>query len=145
MSGSISLFERASAEVIAFHRFFVAWYDAATADTTDFGRCEQVFGQGFHMIPPTGRIFDREATIDLIRSNRGSFNGDFSIEIEDIRCGWEAADTIVVTYIEAQVRAGISSRRQASALFTSSSSAPNGVEWRHLHETWLQMPETSQA
>lgn len=145
MSGSISLFERASAEVIAFHRFFVAWYDAATAGKTDFGRCEQVFGQGFHMIPPTGRIFDREATIDLIRSNRGSFNGGFSIEIEDIRCGWEATDTIVVTYIEAQVRAGKSSRRQASALFTSSSSAPNGVEWRHLHETWLQMPATSHA
>jgi hypothetical protein len=97
------------------------------------------------MIPPTGSIFDRDATIELIRSNKSSFNGDFSIEIEDIRSGWEAADMIVVTYIEAQVKGGKSSRRQASALFTSSSSAPNGVEWRHLHETWLQMPETSQA
>jgi hypothetical protein len=145
MSDMPSLFDRASAEIIDFHRFFVAWYDAATADTTDFGRCEQVFGQGFHMIPPTGRVFERDATIELIRSNRASFNGDFSIKIEDIRSGWEAADMIVVTYIEAQVKGGKSSRRQASALFTSSSSAPNGVEWRHLHETWLQMPETSQA
>jgi hypothetical protein len=145
MSDSRSFFERASAEIIAFHQFFVAWYDAPTADATDFGRCELVFGQGFHMIPPSGRLLDREATIDLIRSSRASYNGDLSIEIEDIRCGWEAADMIVVTYIEAQVRAGVSSRRQASALFTSSSSAPNGVEWRHLHETWLQMPETSQA
>jgi hypothetical protein len=145
MRDSPSLFERASVEIIAFHQFFVAWYDAPTAGTVDFGRCELVFGQGFHMIPPTGRLLDREATIDLIRSNRASYAGDFSIEIEDIRPGWEAADMIVVTYIEAQVRAGKSSRRQASALFTSSSSAPNGVEWRHLHETWLQMPEISQA
>jgi hypothetical protein len=145
MSTDPSLFERASTEIIAFHDFFVAWYDAPTADATDFGRCELAFGEDFHMIPPTGRVFDREATIDLIRSNRASYNGDFSIEIEDIRSGWEAADMIVVTYIEAQVRAGKSSRRQASALFTSCSSAPNGVEWRHLHETWLQMPETSQA
>jgi hypothetical protein len=145
MSDGPNLFERASAEIIAFHRFFVAWYDSSTAGAADFGRCEQVFGEGFRMIPPTGSIFDRETTIGLIRSNRATCHGDFSIEIEDIRPGWEVADMIVVTYVEAQVRAGRASRRQASALFTSSSSAPNGVEWRHLHETWLQMPETLQA
>ncbi|NKN39303.1 hypothetical protein HFC70_23445 [Agrobacterium sp. a22-2] len=137
----MTLFERASAEILDFHRFFVSWYDAATADRTDFGRCEQVFGQGFHMIPPTGRVFDRTQTIELIRSNRATFNGNFTIDIETVRSGWESADTIVMTYIEAQVRAGKSSRRQASALFTTSSSAPHGVEWRHLHETWVQMPD----
>lgn len=137
----MTLFERASAEILDFHRFFVCWYDAATADRTDFGRCEQVFGQGFHMIPPTGRVFDRSQTIELIRSNRATFNGNFAIDIEAIHSGWESADTIVMTYIEAQVRAGKSSRRQASALFTTSSSAPHGVEWRHLHETWVQMPD----
>lgn len=137
----MTLFERASAEILDFHRFFVSWYDAATADGTDFGRCEQVFGQGFHMIPPTGRVFDKTQTIELIRANRATFNGNFTIDIETIRSGWERADTIVMTYIEAQVRAGKSSRRQASALFTTSSSAPHGVEWRHLHETWVQMPD----
>lgn len=137
----MTLFERASAEILDFHRFFVSWYDAATADRTDFDRCEQVFGQGFHMIPPTGRVFDRTQTIELIRANRATFDGNFTIDIETIRSGWESADTIVITYIEAQVRAGKSSRRQASALFTTSSSAPHGVEWRHLHETWVQMPD----
>jgi hypothetical protein len=142
MSAGSPLFARASAEIVAFHRFFVKWYDAATADAVDFGRCEQVFGRDFHMIPPSGRIFSRAEAIELIRSNRASYNGDFSIDIEDIRPGWEAGDAIVVTYVEAQSRAGKKSRRQASALFTASSSAPEGVEWQHLHETWLQMPET---
>jgi hypothetical protein len=141
MSTIPSLFERASAEIIAFHEFFVSWYDAATADGTDFGRCEQVFGEGFHMIPPTGRVFDRAATIELIRANRATYNGDFFIAIEDIRPGWQTGDTLVVTYVEAQSRAGKASRRQASALFTTSSSAPLGVQWRHLQETWLQTPE----
>ena len=137
-----ALFGRARAEIIAFHEFFVGWYDAATADATDFGRCEKVFGEGFQMIPPTGRVFDRAATIDLIRANRASFDGDFSIAIEDIRPGFETDETIVVTYVEVQCRRGIWSRRQASALFTTSSSAPSGVQWRHLQETWLQAPET---
>jgi hypothetical protein len=142
MSQQSPLFQKASAEVINFHRFFEAWYDAATADKTDFGRCERTFGQTFHMIPPTGRIFDRAETIELIRANRGSFHGDFSIEISDIRPSFETENVIVLTYVETQSRAGKHSRRQASALFTASSSAPNGVEWQHLHETWLQMPET---
>ncbi len=141
MSQQPSLFQQASAEVLDFHRFFEGWYDAATADSIDFGRCERTFGQAFHMIPPTGRVFDRAQTIELIRANRASFHGDFSIEISDIRASFETADTIVLTYIEAQSRAGKFSRRQASALFTASSSAPNGVEWQHLHETWLQMPD----
>ncbi|WFR94706.1 hypothetical protein [Rhizobium tumorigenes] len=142
MSQDQSLFERARAEVIAFHEFFVGWYDAATADLTDFGRCDQAFGDGFQMIPPTGRVFDRAATIDLIRANRATFNGDFSIDIEDIRAGFQTDDTVVVTYVEVQCRRGVWSRRQASALFTASSSAPSGVQWRHLQETWLQTPET---
>ena len=142
MSPDLSLFARASAEIIAFHQFFVGWYDAATADATDFGRCEQVFGEGFQMIPPTGRVFDRTATIDLIRANRATFQGDFSIDIEDIRRGFETDETIVVTYVEVQCRRGVWSRRQASGLFTKSSSAPSGVLWRHLQETWLQTAET---
>ncbi|WP_368517433.1 hypothetical protein [Rhizobium sp.] len=142
MSQQSPLFRKASAEVIDFHRFFEAWYDAATADETDFGRCERTFGQAFHMIPPTGRVFDRAETIELIRANRATFQGNFAIEISDIHASYETADTIVLTYVEAQMRAEKYSRRQASALFTASSSAPNGVEWQHLHETWLQMPET---
>jgi hypothetical protein len=142
MSPVPSLFGRASAEIVAFHEFFVGWYDAATAGVTDFGRCEKVFGEGFHMIPPTGRVFDRVATIELIRANRATYNGDFSIAIEEIRAGFETDETIVVTYVEVQCRRGVWSRRQASALFTTSSSAPSGVQWRHLQETWLQTPET---
>ncbi|MFK0164310.1 hypothetical protein [Rhizobium sp. NPDC090279] len=141
MSQESPLFRKASAEVVDFHRFFEDWYDAATADDTDFGRCERTFGQAFHMIPPTGRIFDRAQTIELIRANRATFQDNFTIEISDIRASYETADTIVLTYIEAQSRAGKFSRRQASAVFTASSSTPNGVEWQHLHETWLQMPD----
>ncbi len=141
MSQQSPLFRKASAEVIDLHRFFEDWYDAATADKTDFNRCEHTFSQAFRMIPPTGRIFDRAETIELIRANRASFRGDFNIEISDIRASFETDGIVMLTYVEAQSRAGKYSRRQASALFTASSSAPNGVEWQHLHETWLQMPD----
>ena len=137
-----SLLERATTEIFDFHRFFVAWYDAATADATAFDRCERAFGPGFHMIPPTGSIFDRAQTVAIIRGNRATFHGDFAIEISDIAAVWEEAGAIAVTYIEKQERAGVKTSRRASALFTESSSAPHGVEWRHLHETWMQTVES---
>jgi hypothetical protein len=142
MSSNPILFERASAEIVALHRFFVEWYNVPTAATADFSRFERAMGEGFHMIPPDGRVLDRAAVLGYVRGNRGTAAGDFAIDIEDIRAGWESDGTIVVIYVEAQLKAGKASRRQASALFTTNPSAPGGVEWRHLHETWLQMPET---
>lgn len=136
-----TLFSQASAEIIGLHRFFVDWFVAARADTVDFTRFERVMGDGLTMIAPGGEILDRDAVIDHVRSSRATCDEGFAISIEDIRPGWQTEDSIVVLYVEAQLRGGKHSRRQSSAVFTTSSSAPNGVEWRHLHETWLQVPE----
>ncbi|TIO10023.1 DUF4440 domain-containing protein [Mesorhizobium sp.] len=141
MSGEPSLLSRASAEIVDLHRFFVDWFDRARADRADFSRFERVMGDGFCMVAPSGEVLDRNAVLDHIRASRATCDGDFAIAIEDIRAVRQAGDTIVVCYIEAQQRGGKHSRRRSSAVFTTSSSAPNGVEWRHLHETWLQMPE----
>ncbi|TPN01991.1 DUF4440 domain-containing protein [Mesorhizobium sp. B2-1-3A] len=136
-----TLFSQASAEVVGLHRFFVDWFVAARADTVDFTRFERAMGDGFSMVAPDGNVLDRAAVVDHVRSSRATCDDGFAISIEDIRPGWQDADTIVVFYVEAQLRGGKHSRRQSSAVFTTSSSAPNGVEWRHLHETWLQVPE----
>ncbi|QKD05039.1 DUF4440 domain-containing protein [Mesorhizobium loti] len=141
MSGRPSLFSRASAEVVDLHRFFVDWFVPARADTVDFDRFEHVMGEDLGMVTPDGIVLDRAEVVDHVRSSRASCDDSFTISIEDIRPGWQSADTIVVFYVEAQLRGGKHSRRQSSAVFTTSSSAPNGVEWRHLHETWLRVPE----
>ena len=136
-----ALFIRARDEVVSLHEFFVAWYDKNTADATDFDRFAKVMGQGMLMIPPSGMMLDRDAVVSYVRDNGATFDGDYAIEIGDVRPAWEAGNMIVVTYIEKQERRGVKTARRASALFVESSSAPNGVEWRHLHETWLQTAE----
>jgi hypothetical protein len=135
------LFIRARDEVVSLHEFFVAWYDRNTADAVDFDRFDKVMGPGVQMIPPGGDMLDREAVVSYVRNNRATFDGDYAIEIADVRPAWEAGNAIVVTYIEKQERRGVKTARRASALFVESSSAPNGVEWRHLHETWMQTAE----
>ena len=113
---------------------------ATLAPEADFSRFERVMGEDFTMVVPTGQLLDRAAVLGYVKASRGTFDGDFAISIEDIRPGWQSGDVIVLTYVEAQQRAGQASRRRSSTIFTVSSSAPNGVEWRHLHETWLQVP-----
>lgn len=138
MSLPATLFDRASAEIVALHRFFVEWYDRGTAEAADFSLFECVMGPGMQMIPPSGAVLDRDQVIGHVHANRGAFDGDFAIEIADIRPAWQAGNAIVVTYVEKQRRAGGTTARRASALFTENPSTPNGVEWRHLHETWMQ-------
>jgi len=135
-----SLLSRASAEVVDLHRFFVDWFDKRRCDTADFSRFERVMGEDFSMVVPSGQLLDRAAVLGHVKASRGTFDGDFAISIEDIRPAWQSGDVIVLTYVEAQQRAGQASRRRSSTIFTANSSAPNGVEWRHLHETWLQVP-----
>ena len=134
----MSLFERASDEIVSLHRFFVDWFDAATADGADFGRFERAMGAGMQMIPPGGDLLGRDAILAHVRSCRATFRGDFAIEIAEIAGVWETDAAILVTYVERQTRQGVRTARRATALFTASSSAPSGVEWRHLHETWMQ-------
>lgn len=134
----MSLFDKASAEIMALHRFFVEWYDKATADSADFGLFERAMGAGMRMIPPSGAILDREAVVGYVRANKGAFDGDFDIEITEIHPVWEDRHAVLVTYVERQRRAGARTARLASAFFLENPSAPNGVEWRHLHETWMQ-------
>ncbi|EPE96303.1 DUF4440 domain-containing protein [Rhizobium grahamii] len=135
------LFLRARDEVVSLHEFFVAWYDKKTAATTDIDRFERVMGPGMKMIPPSGHMLERDAVVSYVRGSRAAFDGDYAIEIADVEPVWEAGNAIVVTYIEKQERRGVKTARRASALFVESSSAPNGVEWRHLHETWMQTAE----
>lgn len=142
MTDAHSLFERASAEIVELHVFFVDWYDKATCADTDFNRFDQVMGPGMVMIPPGGEMLERDAVVDYVRNNRGTFDGDYAIEIAEIRFVWQADGAIALTYIEKQQRRGVHTARRASVLFTESSSTPNGVEWRHLHETWMQTVET---
>ncbi|UCI10584.1 hypothetical protein [Mesorhizobium sp. B1-1-8] len=136
-----TLFSKASAEIVDLHRFLVDWFVAGRAAKAEFSRFEAAMGEGFAMVAPDGKVLDRDTVLDHIRSSRASCDEGFAVWIEDIRLGWHNMDTIVVFYVEAQLRDGQRSRRRSSAVFTTSSSAPNGVEWRHLHETWLQVPE----
>ena len=145
MSSTSSLLQRTCAEIIGLHAFFERWLRASETCELDFERCEMALAANFQMVQPNGCLLERDAVVSTLKALRGSAKPGFTIAIEDIFALWENANAIFVTYVEAQNRGGTSTRRRASAFFLTEDSAPHGVAWRHLHETWMHVTECEQV
>jgi len=133
-----SLAELAAREVVALHEFFVVWFRPGPAP--DFRACEEAFHQDFRMITPEGRFLGRQEIIQGIQAARGALAASLTIDIRDIRTLWQEGDAALLSYIEQQYRDGRTTRRRSSALLLREPSAPRGILWRHLQETWETPP-----
>ncbi|HVI88939.1 MAG TPA: hypothetical protein VM659_11575 [Dongiaceae bacterium] len=141
---------RARQEIIDLHDFFALWFrpPAEATDRLDLARCRTALAPDFRQIAPDGQSHPRAMLLQRLEAARGSRPAGFTIEIEDIRLIWQNAEAVLLDYVERQYcrepsKAGAASgetRRRATAFFTLSMAAPNGVVWRHLQETWLQAP-----
>jgi hypothetical protein len=125
--------------VVGLHDFFVEWFND-TVDDTDavFARVATVLHPDFSMVVPSGETIDRDVVLDLVRAAHASAEGAAPVRIE-IRSLVDRAvtdDAALVTYEEWQFAGDrLQNRRTSTAYFVGM--APNGVVWRHLHETLI--------
>ena len=132
------LAELAAREVVALHEFFVAWFRPGPAP--DFQACEGAFHRDLRMVTPEGRLLGRSEIIQGIQASRGRLAASLTIDILDSRTLWQEGDAVLLAYIEQQYREGRTTRRRSSALLLRAASAPRGILWRHLQETWESPP-----
>ena len=125
------------AEIETLHEFFVDWY-AGTIEGDAFDRLEQALAPDFEMVTPDGDRLDRTAVVTGIREDHDRDDpGAFSIEIRNVEVVVRVGDFAVVRYEECQETTDGTTGRISTALFREDSSAPGGVVWLDLHETWL--------
>ncbi len=133
--------ERCEAEVIGLHRFLEEWFTGALPATAEAIDCIRgVMAEGFAIISPRGVVTGREEMIAELERAHGAFAGadqGFRIWVADVHLRHDLGDTALVTYAEYQELSGETTGRRASALLRRKDGTPNGVEWLHLHETWL--------
>jgi hypothetical protein len=127
------------AEVVGLHEFFADWFNHALEDTdAAFARVTSVLHPDFTMVAPSGETLDRDIVLRQLRAAHASADVAAPVRIE-IRSfvGRAVSDTTaLVTYEEWQFAADhLQNRRTSTALFVRAPAAPNGVLWRHLHET----------
>jgi hypothetical protein len=87
------------------------------------------------MITPDGLLLDRAMVLDRLATMRAT--PDFLIRISDLSLVADFGDSVLLRYIEEQYRETKTTWRLATALFTAEKTAPCGVVWRYLQETWI--------
>ena len=140
-AAGMSLGEDCAAEVRSLHAFFAEWFTGERPRTNEeLARLEAALGADFELCGPDGHVADRSAVIDAVEAGHGAAadgGAPDRIDIEALEVRFERDPVCLVTYEEHQRTAGSWRGRRSSALFERSTDAPNGVVWRHLHETWL--------
>lgn len=137
--------DRCFREVVELHGFFQDWFNGAIeAGDESFARASEVIASGFTRIGPDAEVDRRPALLENLRKSYGRWRepgseepGTGSIRIDHIRLRLIEGPLAVVVYDERQEVRGKLRVRRTTALFRLVHGTPNGVEWYHLHETWV--------
>lgn len=134
--------ERCEREVTELHRFFQDWFGGLLENDADtLSRFGSVLAEGFLIVPPGGSALERGSLVERLRGAHGSWatgrERPGRIWIENFHVRRSADDWALVTYEEWQEVGGETRGRISTAVFGRREDTPNGVEWLHVHETWL--------
>lgn len=134
---------RANLEVDALHQFFTGWFTGQLQPhDAVFARFAGALAPEFEMITPSGVLRPRDVLIASLRGAHGVWGHDPGATIE-IRAHRSTAlpggPYTLARYEEWQRLDGRWRGRLSTALLREAAGAPNGLEWVHVHETW--MPE----
>lgn len=140
---SSALRGRCEDEIVELHRFFQAWLRGEIdPDGDGFSRLGDALAVDFHRVSADGAIAGRSEVLAEVREGHGSKPPDFAIRAEGFRFRAGSRRLAVVTYEEwhepGGPHAAPGAGRISTAVFQDRADAPNGVEWVHLHETFLR-------
>lgn len=127
---------RCRKEVAELHEFFQQWFKGDLPDTDEaFERFPSVINESFHIVSPSGRITPAEQIIPAVRSAHNS--GEILIWIDNHTHMMTLGDVALVTFEESQSRDDDTRVLFSSALLREKEGTLNGLEWLHVHETWM--------
>jgi hypothetical protein len=133
-----SLVERCAEEVESLHAFFELWFVGDLPETeATLERFSGVLAEEFRMIQPSGLTRSRDGiTTDVFDAH--GVHDEVTVETSPFEPRYAGDGSCLGTYEEWQSVGGERTGRVASVLFRRAPDTPNGVEWVHLHETWLE-------
>lgn len=142
-SSTEDLAAAARLEVVQLHRFIEQWSNGALENRDEvYARFAEALAEDFELVSPDGTVADRQAIVDGFRSAHGRWQdgdgvGRGRIRVEAIELRLLAPPLALLTYEEWHDLEGATRGRLSSVLLRQRADAPGGVEWVHLHETWL--------
>ncbi|NJN83341.1 MAG: DUF4440 domain-containing protein [Caldilineaceae bacterium] len=136
------MIDHCRSEIKQLHRFFEQWFQATIPNTDEaFARLPAVIHPSFALISPEGSRTERQALLTWIRNTHGA-RPSLRLWTEQIEPVYVETDLALLVYHEWQEGEAARSARISSALFRRAADAPCGVQWVHVHETWLPQPSS---
>ena len=128
-------------EVVQLHQFFEEWLGGKLAKTqTNYERLTAVINPDFHIISPDGQVTIYEPLLAGLWQAHAS-RPNFRLWVKEVTVRPLSSQLALTTYEEWQEIVGKVTARVSTAVFRQKANAPHGVEWLHVHETWLQIRE----
>lgn len=125
------------------HTFFVAWFKAEIENTDEaFQVAPASMADAFSLITPEGKMMERTLLLQALKDGYGSRNGPevYQIQCREVRILQTLDSTVLAAYEEWQTMGDTKTARLTSAWFRvvdSTKNHPLGLQWLHVHETWL--------
>lgn len=130
-----SLSDQVRAEIIELHVEFERWF---RGESDSPARIEASIPEEFTFITPQGDVVDGVTLRKNMRAGRGA--RQLRIRIENVVVRWSEGDVVIATYEEWHDHDDYTTARQSTVVFAVDDSAPGGLLWRHVHETWKIPP-----
>lgn len=129
---------RCHREVVALHETIEGWLAGTLPKTEDaYARFRDAMAEDFVIISPRGTLSNRIAIVDSLREAHGVRDRSFKISIRNVRTRLLRPPLALLTYEEWQHDGKNTTARLSSVWLRDDPSAPDGIAWVHLHETWL--------
>ncbi|MFD1939104.1 DUF4440 domain-containing protein [Nonomuraea mangrovi] len=122
------------AEVVRHHRVIEAWL-TGRAPRTELDVFAAAHTPDFAYTTPDGQTLPLPHLLAMIEPAHGAAPS-LTIEIHDVRVV-AGADTVVVATYDEHHHGPDPRDRRATVVFVRDATAPHGLRWRHLHETWI--------
>ena len=125
-------------EIVGLHRFFQAWFLGGFSDRERaFMRFSDVMNPGFAIVSPRGTATALPELSKGLKGAFGTWQAGSTIEVVDVALRHVHADLALLTYIERQHVGDKDTARLSTVLMRQQEATPNGVQWLHVHETWM--------
>lgn len=132
------MLESCRREIRELHAFFQGWFRGELEDSdASYARFGDVLASDFEIVSPEGRRTPRRDLVAALRTTHGKDAPTARIWTQSERIRPIGDGLWLATYEEWQEQSGSETRRISSALFRGRTDTPNGVEWLHVHETWI--------
>ncbi len=140
--GETNVEETCRQEIIRLHQIIEQWFCGHVPQSNEaFAPFQDALAEGFHIVQPSGVIQDKANVVSNMWQAHGARSAPFRIEIRNPVCYFVLGSCCLMTYEEWQY--GHETTARLSTVLFRQTSTHLGVEWLHLHETWL--PNDGQA